>query len=81
MITVYAHIRRDEEVAVALQEGEAGKYAVLEAGKLSVFINSREKALEIASLLESAAQKWEVGHEYGENQHARNCEVIKGGEV
>lgn len=58
-ISVYAHIRHDTDVTVAMQEGEAGKYAVLSAGELSVFINSREKALELASLLEKAAQKWE----------------------
>jgi hypothetical protein len=58
-ISVYAHIRRDEEVAVELQEGDSGRYAVLDAGELSVFINSREKVLELASLLERAAQQWE----------------------
>lgn len=58
-ISVYAHIRRDEEVAVELQDGIAGICAVLEVGDLSVFINSREKALELASLLERAAQRWE----------------------
>lgn len=59
MISVFAHIRRDEEVAVELQDGDAGRYAVLDVGDLSVFINSREKALELASLLEKAAQNWE----------------------
>lgn len=58
-ISVYAHIRRDEEVAVELQDGIAGRCAVLDAGELSVFINSREKVLEIASQLEQAAQQWE----------------------
>lgn len=58
-ISVYAHIHNDAEIAVELQDGEAGKYAVLESGELSVFIISREKLLEIASLLERAAQQWE----------------------
>lgn len=58
MISVYAHIEREAAVTVELREAEAGKYAVLRSGDLSVFINSREMALEIASLLESAAQKW-----------------------
>lgn len=56
---VYAHIRRDEEVAVELQDGDSGRYAVLEAGELAVFINDREKAMELASLLERAARQWE----------------------
>ena len=65
-ISVYAHIRCDEKVAVELRDGEAGKYAVLEAGDLSVFINDRAKALELASLLERAAQSWEeVDNEHG----------------
>lgn len=58
-ISVFAHINNDAEVAVELQDGLAGRYAVLEAGELSVFINDREKLLELASLLEKAAKKWE----------------------
>lgn len=58
-ISVYAHIRKDEEVSVELQEGDGGRYVTLEAGGLTVFINDRAKALEIASLLERAAQEWE----------------------
>jgi hypothetical protein len=58
-ISVYAHVQRDAEVRVDLQDGDAGRYAVLKTGCLSVFINDREKALEIANLLEQAAQKWE----------------------
>lgn len=58
-ISVYAHIRNDADVAVELQEGNSGRYAVLSAGELSVFINDREKLLELASLLENAAQQWE----------------------
>lgn len=58
-ISVYAHIRQSTEVAVTLQEGKAGRYAVLIAGELSLIITSREKMLEISSLLENAAQKWD----------------------
>ena len=58
-ISVFAHIHEDAEVTVEPQEGDGGKYAVLSAGELSVFINSRETALEIASLLEKAAREWE----------------------
>lgn len=60
-ISVYAHIHKDTEVTMGLRDGTAGRYAVLEAGGLSVFINDREKLLEIASLLEKAAQQWEEG--------------------
>ena len=58
-ITVYAHIMPDADVAVELREGDHGRYVTLGAGDLTVFIHSREKLLEIASLLEQAAQKWE----------------------
>lgn len=68
-VSVYAHITKATEISVGMHEGEVGKYAVFRAGYLSVLINSREKMLEIASLLESAAQKWEeVDHEHGEYQ-------------
>lgn len=58
-ISVYAHIHPSTEASVTLQEGEAGKYVALSAGRLSVFINNREKAQEIASMLEKAVQEWE----------------------
>lgn len=58
-ISVYAHIKETAEISVRLQEGEAGKFCAFSAGDLTVLINSREKLLEIASLLERAAQKWE----------------------
>lgn len=60
-ISVYAHIHKDEEVLVELQEGDSGKYAAVRSGGLTVFINSREKALELASQLEQTAQKWVEG--------------------
>lgn len=58
-ISVYAHIRKDAEVIVELKENKDGRYVTLDTGDLTVFVNSREKALEIASLLEQAAQQWE----------------------
>lgn len=58
-ITVYAHIESSTEVAVDKRSDNLGGYAVLEAGGLTLFINSREKLLEISSLLENAAQKWD----------------------
>ena len=58
-ISVFSHIRSAEEVAVELHDGDAGRYAVLEASDLAVFINDREKLLEIASRLGQAAQQWE----------------------
>ena len=58
-ISVCVHVTRTDEVSVRLQESQIGKFATLEADGLAVFIHSREKLLEIASLLESAAQKWD----------------------
>lgn len=59
IISVYAHITKSTETSVALQDSQIGKCVKLEAGDLAVFIHSREKLLEISSLLESAAQKWD----------------------
>lgn len=58
-IVVYAHVRNDAEVTVELQENKGGRYVTLGTGGLTVFINDREKLLEVASLLEQAAQEWE----------------------
>lgn len=58
-ISVFAHVEETTEVSVNLQESQAGKFCAFSAGDLTVLINTREKALEIASLLESAEQKWE----------------------
>lgn len=58
-ITVYAHIERSTEVGVDKRSGNTGDYVVLEACGLALFINSREKLLEVASMLESAAKKWD----------------------
>lgn len=58
-ISVYAHIRPDTVVEADLQTDKAGTYLVLSAGGLDIFIRDQEKVLEIASLLEKAAQQWE----------------------
>lgn len=58
-ITVYAHISKKTDVSVKLQETEVGKTVVLSTDELFLIINSREKLLEISSLLENAAQKWD----------------------
>ena len=57
-ISVYAHIRPDTVVEADLQADKAGTYLVLSAGGLDIFIRDREKLLEIASMLEGAAQNW-----------------------
>lgn len=58
-ISVYAHIRPDTVVESSLQTDKAGTYLVLSAGDLDIFVRGREKLLEVASMLEKAAQKWE----------------------
>lgn len=62
-ISVYAHIRPDTVVESSLQTDKAGTYLVLSAGDLDIFVRDLEKALEIASLIEKAAQEWEVENE------------------
>ena len=57
-ITVYTHVAKTTEVSAKLQENEVGKCAVFSAGDLTMLIHSREKLLEISSVLENAAQKW-----------------------
>lgn len=58
-ISVYAHVTSTTEVSVKLQETEVGKTAVLSTDELFLIINSCEKMLEIAGMLENAAQKWD----------------------
>lgn len=58
-VSVHAHIAKATEISVTVLDSQVGKFAAFNAGDLAVLINSREKMLEIASLLESAAQKWE----------------------
>lgn len=67
-MTVYAsiHVSPESEAKISEYRDEAGKYIVLSISRGNIFINSRAKALEIANLLESAAQNWEeVDHEHG----------------
>lgn len=55
------HVAHDSDVNVSIDKLETNnsKYAVLSIGGATIFINSREKALEISRQLEQAAQKWE----------------------
>lgn len=53
------HVHQGEEANIFEYADEGGKYIVLHIGEASIFINDRAKALEIASMLEKAAQEWE----------------------
>ena len=59
IISASIHVAQDSDVRVSVEklETNSSKYAVLSIGDATIFINSREKALEIARLLEQAAQK------------------------
>ena len=61
IITASIHVAQDSNVSVSVEKLESNnsKYAVLSIGDATIFINSREKALEISCLLEQAAQKWD----------------------
>ena len=61
IISASIHVAPDSDVSVSVEKLETNdsKYAVLSIGYATLFINSREKALEIACLLEQAAKKWE----------------------
>ena len=61
IISASIHVAHDSDVNVSIDKLETNNsnYAVLSIGDATIFINSREKALEISSLLEQAAQKWE----------------------
>ena len=61
IITASIHVAQDSDVRVSVEKLDSNnnKYAVLSIGDATIFINSREKALEISCLLEQAAQKWE----------------------
>ena len=61
IITASIHVAQDSNVRVSVEKLDSNnnKYAVLSIGDATIFINSREKALEISCLLEQAAQKWE----------------------
>lgn len=54
------HVHPEDETKIFEYADEDGKYIVLHISEASVFINDRAKALEIASLLEKAAQEWEA---------------------
>lgn len=62
--SVSVHIRNWHDIEAEVNEQEGHKYMTLSAGGalgVTLYINDREKALEIASLLERAAQQWEGG--------------------
>lgn len=61
IISASIHVAHDSDVNVSIDKLETNnrKYAVLLIGDATIFINSREKALEISRKLEQAAQKWE----------------------
>ena len=63
IITASIHVANDSDVSVWLDKLETNnsKYAVLSIGDATIFINSREKALEISRKLEQAVKKWEDG--------------------
>ena len=61
-ISALVHVESDSDVNMRVDKLERNnsKYAVLSIGDLTLFINSREKLLEISRLLEQAAQEWKV---------------------
>ena len=61
IITASIHVAQDSNVRVSVEKLDSNnnKYAVLSIGNATIFINSREKAVEISCLLEQATQKWE----------------------
>lgn len=61
IISASIHVAHDSDVRVCVDKLESNnnKYAVLSIGDATIFINSREKALEISRKLEQVAQKWD----------------------
>ena len=55
-IITSVHVSNDCDVDVRVDELDDKKYTVLSIDSATIFINSREKVLEIARLLEQAAQ-------------------------
>ena len=55
-IITSVHVSNDCDVDVRIDELDDKKYTVLSIDSATIFINSREKVLEIARLLEQAAQ-------------------------
>ena len=76
-ISVLVHVESDSDVNMRVDKLERNnsKYAVLSIGDLTLFINSREKLLEISRLLEQAAQEWkeEVEVEEVEEEEEENA--------
>ena len=72
IISASIHVAQDSDVRVSVEklETNSSKYAVLSIGDATLFINSREKALEISRLLEQAAKKWD-------DEDRSNCVKIK----
>ncbi len=59
-ISVSIHVSPADEARIFKHRNDAGKeYIVLSISGASIFINDRSKALEIASVLENAAQQWD----------------------
>ena len=63
IITASIHVANDSDVSVWVDKLETNnsKYAVLAIGDATIFINSREKALEISRKLEQAVKNLEDG--------------------
>lgn len=62
-MTIHAsiHVSPEDEARIFKHRDEAGReYIVLYVSGANIFIRDRSRALEIASLLEQAAQKWEA---------------------
>ena len=61
IITASIHVSPESDVKVCVDKLESNnsKYAVLSIGDATIFINSREKALEISRKLEQAVKKWD----------------------
>lgn len=61
IITASIHVSSESDVRVCVDKLESNnsKYAVLSIGDATIFINSREKALEISCLLKQVAKKWD----------------------
>ena len=61
IIRASIHVAHDSDVSVSIDKLEPNnsKYAVLSIGDATIFINSREKAIEISRQLEQAVKKWE----------------------
>ena len=76
-ISALVHVESDSDVNMRVDKLERNnsKYAVLSIGDLTLFINSREKLLEISRLLEQAAQEWkeEVEVEEVEEEEEENA--------